>query len=998
MNKTASNDQLRKLIHAICVGGASTLSLTALSVPSTAYADPADTAPASSSDQLTEIVVTGLRASLQKSLDIKRDSDGIVDAISAEDIGKFPDSNLATAMERIPGVTVSRQAVSLTGTGGTSSGGGASQITVRGFGPQFNETLFDGRQVPTAIGNTGRGFDFGSVGSDFVGQVDVLKTPDATLSSGAIGATVNIKYPKPLDHPGMQLAGSLSGDDSEGQNQVKPNGGLLFSDTFADDRFGVLVDAAYADSEVRGNHVNVQGWEGGNPASGGGLAACQLPGAAACAYPPASAPPSGYTGPPSAAATPSIKDWFIQDYGIYQEHTEDKRIGGRFVLQAKPVDGLEMTLDDNYSKETLVQDQYGFSAWFNGNGIMDVTQAPDGTVTNFTQPGTPTDFQAQINQSVITTNTLGFNVKWDANAHNSYMFDVYQGVAKLNPGGQTSLDADVGYGNGPNATSLGIVVPGGSNLPYPTGYGPAGVASNFINPAYIGSHVLVESYNQNTDTIDQMKLEGVWHDDALKFKYGVQFTHDNEALRAFTDLPYTWQMYAGYGPPPVGSGGVAPIPANLISNSFTTGSGFINGWGNGGLLPPAIIQANGNSILNYLQGLNGAGMNGANNTKVCSNLSGGVPCTGKYIMYQNLGNSQDITESTVSPYMSMSTTAKIEDMPLKINFGARFEDTHVISAGISTLPTGQLSILATDHTAYGFNSTPPVPVSTESNYRYLLPNLDLSLALTDTVKLRFDASRTLTRAPLSDLTPDLNVPAGQRVGALNGTGGNPTLLPYLSDNLDFGVEWYYAPNSYVSVDAFDKEVTNFVVGGTITQPINGVTLPNGSPAIFSVTSQVNGPSAEVRGIELAWQYTIGDSGFGFSSNATFVSTNKPYDPSNLTVSNFAVPGLSNSYNFIPFFDKFGLMVRLAINHQNEYLQNYGQTQNNSQDGIEPTFVNAGTYVDFSTSYEINKHLSVYFEGLNLTDQAYSTHGRFKEQTLDVVDTGRLFTLGVRAKL
>src|SRR3984957_13477640 len=724
MKNAVSNDYLRRVVHALCVGGASTLSLTAVSMPSFA----ADAA-ASSSDELGEIVVTGLRAALQASPDIKRDSDGIVDAISSEDIGKFPDANLATAMERIPGVTVSRQAVSLTGTGATSTAGGSTQITVRGFGPQFNETLFDGRQVPTSIGNQSRGFDFGSVGSDFVGQVDVLKTPDASLSSGSIGATVNIKYPKPFDHPGMQLAGSVSGDDSTGQNKVKPNAGLLFSDNFADDRFGILIDAAYADSEVRGNHVNIQGWEGGNPASGSGLATCQLPGAAPCAYPPAATPPTGV--PASAAATPSIKDWFIQDYGIYKEHTEDKRIGGRFVLQAKPVDGLELTLDDNYSKETLVQNQYGFSAWFNGNGIMDVTQAPDGTVTNFTQPGTPTDFQAQINQSVITTNMVGFNVKWAASAHTDYMFDVYQGVAKLNPGGQTSLDADVGYGNGPNGSSLGIVVPGGKNLPYPVGYGPGGDAANFVNPAYIGSHVLVESYNQNTDTIDQFKLEGQWHDDQLKFKYGVQVTHDDEALRSFTDLPYTWQMYAGYGPPPVGSGGVAPIPANLISNSFGTGSNFINGWGNGANLPPNIIAANGYAILNYLQGLNGAGMNGANNTTVCSNLSGGPPCTGKYIMYQNLGASQDITESTVSPYLSMSLNEKIEDMPLKINFGARIESTHVISAGVSTLPTGQLTIVPTDHTAYNFNSTLPVPVSTESNYRYLLPNLDLGLYVTD---------------------------------------------------------------------------------------------------------------------------------------------------------------------------------------------------------------------------------------------------------------------------
>jgi iron complex outermembrane recepter protein len=967
--------------------GLSGLALGSMAFSGQLYAAPADSS--STDSDLTEIVVTGLRASLQKSLDIKKESDGIVDAISAEDIGKFPDSNLAAAMERVPGVTVTRGATTLTGTGGTSTTGDPTQITVRGFGPQFNETLFDGRQVPIALGNTTRGFDFGSIGSEFVSQVDVLKTPDASLSSGAIGATVNIKYPKPFDHPGMQLAGSLSGTDSTGENKVTPNGSLLFSDTFADDRFGVLVDAGYSETKVRANHINIQGWEGGNPASGGGLLPCQLKGAAPCAVPPGST-----TSPP-----PTISDWFIQDYGIYQEHNDDKRVGGRFVLQAKPVDGLEMTLDDNYAKETLVQQQQGFSAWFNNTGLTNVVQATDGTVTSFTQPGTPTDFQAQINQSVTTTNTLGFNVKWDATAHTSYMFDAYNAVAKLNPGNQTSLDADIGYGNGPNSTSLGIVVPGGgNNLPYPTGFGPGGNAANFANPAYIGSHVLVESYNQNTDTINQLKLEGSWHNDQIKFKYGVQYTHDEEALRAFTDLPYTWQMYAGYGPPPVGSGGVAPIPAALVSSTFSTGSSFINGWGNGGLLPPNIIAANGNAILNYLQGLNGAGMNGATDTKTCSNLSGPTLCTGKYIMYQNLGASQDITESTVSPYLSMSLNEKIEDMPLKINFGARIESTHVTSAGLATLPTGQLTIVSTDHTAYNFNSTPPVVVSTESNYRYLLPNLDLGLFVLDNLKVRFDASRTLTRAPLSDLTPDLNVPAGQRVGGLNATGGNPTLLPYLSDNVDLGAEWYYAQNSYVSVDAFVKEVTNFVVGGTVSQGINGVTLPNGQPAIFAVTEQVNGPSAEVRGIELAWQYTIGDTGFGFQSNATFVSTNKPYDPNNLSQSGFAVTGLANSYNFIPFYDKYGFQARVAINHQASFLNSFGQIQNNSQFGIEPTFVNAATYVDFSASYQINRHFNVYFTALNLTDQIYSTHGRFSEQTLDVVDTGRQFTVGIHAKL
>ncbi len=576
----------------------------------------------------------------------------------------------------------------------------------------------------------------------------------------------------------------------------------------------------------------------------------------------------------------------------------------------------------------------------------------------------------------------------------AYVFDAYTAVAKLNPDGTAGLDADVGYGNGPNATNLGIVVPGGHNVPYPNAYGPAGNAAEFIDPTKIGSHVLVTSYNQNQDTINQFKLEGRWSDESLKFKYGLQFTHDAEELRSFTDLPYTWQMYAGYGPPPVGSGGVAPIPANLISNSFSTGSGFINGWGNGGNLPPAIIAANGYAILNYLQGLNGAGMN----VNACSNLAGATPCTGKYLLYPNLGGSQDISENTIAPYMSLSASATLAGMPLKINVGARFEDTKVNSQGISSLPTGQLYILPTDHTAYGFTPSPASPIGTKSEYRYLLPNLDLSLGITDTVKVRLDMSRSLTRAPLNLMTPDLNVPSGQRVGALNATGGNPTLLPYLSDNVDLGVEWYYAKNSYAAANAFVKEVTNFIVGGTIQQPINGVTLPNGQPAIFAVTSQVNGPSAEVHGLELSLQHSFGDTGFGFLANVTFVGTNKPYDPNSLNVSGFAVTGLANSYNFIPYFEKYGFEARVAVNHRAEYLQQFGQIQNNSQYGTEPTFVNSATYLDFTASYEINKHLNVYFEAYNLTDQVYSTHGRFSEQLLDVVDTGRQFALGIRAKL
>lgn len=947
---------------------------------------PADT-NTNSNDAIQEVVITGIRASLQKSLDIKRESVGVVDAISAEDIGKFPDSNLATAMERVPGVTVTRAASQFVNggmAGVTSSTGAATAITVRGFGPEFNETLYDGRAVPSSTGN--RGFDFGAVGADFVGQVDVMKTPDSTLSSGAIGATLNIKYPKPFDRPGLQLAGSISGSRADGSSTT-PNGSLLFSDTFADNSVGILAAAAFADTKTRGNHVDIQGWEGGRGDGNSGLAPCQLAGAAPCAVAPNTKGANGNNLNPT-----TIHDWFIQDYGIYQENNDDRRIGGRLVLQARPVDGLEITLDDDYSKETLTQIQQGASWWFNNGTLTNVTQAPDGTVTSFLQPATNTDFQAAINGQVVVDNTVGLDVKWKATEHTSYLLDAYTGSSRLNPGGQLSqIDADIGYGNSvPNESNIGIVINGTHNLPYPVGYGPSSNASRFLDRGIIGSHVLVESSFKNSDTLNQFKLQGQWADEQTKIQYGVQFTHDHVQLGNSTDLPYTWQMYAGYGPAPAGTGGVAPIPANLISGSYTTGSNFIRGWGNGASLPPALIAANGNALKAYLEGLNGAGMN----VNACSNLTVAVPCTGKYISYNIPANIGDIIENTVAPYLNLSETVQVAGLPLNINVGVRYEVTHVTSNGFQQLPTGQLTIVPTDHTAYNMDLTDPQLIGIKNQYRYLLPNFDLNLDITDTLKARFDASRTLTRPALRLLTPDTIVPAGQRVGGLNATAGNPNLLPYLADNLDLGMEWYYARNSYLSVDAFVKEVTNFIVNGTSTAPINGATLPDNSVAQFAITAPVNGPSAEVRGIELGVQHMFWDSGFGFQANATFVSTNKPYNPHDLTTSGFAVTGLANSYNFTPFFEKGGFMLRLAINHQNQFLNLFGQHQPNSQFGSEPVFVNASTRVDLSTSYDITHNFNIYFEALNLTDDVFSTHGRFSEQILDVVDTGRTYTAGL----
>jgi iron complex outermembrane recepter protein len=449
-----------------------------------------------------------------------------------------------------------------------------------------------------------------------------------------------------------------------------------------------------------------------------------------------------------------------------------------------------------------------------------------------------------------------------------------------------------------------------------------------------------------------------------------------------------WQAYSGYGPSSGSPTGV-DLPDNFFGRSFST-NGFINGFSNNGGLPPQILEFNPYQVLNYLQGLGNP-----QTTNIPGYNRGAAPTyNGTYDAAFDTGGFERLKEESWSPFISLAQEAKIGEMPLHINMGVREEITKVTANALSQQPLA-LTITPGDLTALQTTLGPTSTVTAIHSYSYLLPNFDIGLDVTDKLKLRFDASRTLTRPPLNLIKPNVSVGTAQRVNALTASGGNANLNPYLSDNFDIGAEWYYARNSYFSIDGFLKKVSNFIVSGTTQRNINGVTDPskNGALAIFSVTTSVNGPNAVVRGVELAWQQVFGNSGFGFQANATLVDTNKPFDPNNLVVGNFAVTGLANSANAVVFYDKKGFQARVAFNWRDEYLDHFGQTQTTGNYGSEPVFVNASKEVDFSTSYDINKHISVFFEALNLNDDTYSTHGRFKNQLLDVVDFGRKFTLG-----
>jgi TonB-dependent receptor len=948
------------------------------------------TPDANSAEDLEEVVVTGIIGSLQRNLDLKRQATGVVDAITSEDIGKFPDSNVAASLQRVPGVSIQRA-----GTRGEPEG-----ITVRGFGGDFNETLYDGRRISTAAG--GRSVDFSTVGADFVGSLTVMKTPDVSLSSSSIGATVNIAFPKPFDSEGTRFVVSASGSQQEEAGSTTPTGGVLFSTTFADDTMGFLADAIYSKRETDTNRVFVSGWEGGL------FAPCQL------------TPACGAGELDDEDKT--IVGWWQQQYGAEQSQVTDERVDGRIAFQWRPTDSTLLTIDDNFSRQRIETNTYGFGVWFGINDLRSVQLDDNGTVTDFRQAGTPMDLNGGTENRERITNQVGINLQHAFSDNFSMDADVSYAKSEQNPDGDGGFDgADIGYG-GLLGFNTGVRVTGDSSDHFPemTTFGPGGDTSRNLDPTIIGSHVLVRTLQENSDTIKQARFKVTWEQENVKVNAGASYLDDNFTLQnSNTFANNFWQAYGGYGLPSGRTSGVI-VPESLYRGTIGT-SGFIPGFSGAGSLPPELLVYSPYDLYGFLGGLGdpwaqqidgfnypGPNPNPTNAVPTLANSAsrcapgGDHPSLcdfhGTLDLALDPGSIQDITEKTFSLFLSAQFSTELGDKPFHVTAGVRREKTNIESSGVGRLPV-RLDPNTQDPTLLTTIFSDTQPITTKSDYAFLLPSLDMKLELTDELHLRFDASRTLTRPAINFLSPVLNVAGIPRIGALTANGGNPALKPYLSDNLDLGVEWYYGKNAYLSVNAFVKDVTNFIVQGTQRQTINDVIDPTtGQPAIWTVAQRVNGPDATVNGWEIALQHVFGDSGFGFNANATFVDTNRPYDRTDISQSGFAITGLADSANLVAFYDKGGFEVRAAANWRDEYLLQFGQNQNNSAFGAEPTFVNSSLQIDFTTSYQVTEQFNVFFEALNVTNETQSTHGRFDNQMLDVWAYGRRYTLGARFRM
>ncbi|MFL6578579.1 MAG: TonB-dependent receptor, partial [Povalibacter sp.] len=467
-------------------------------------------------ENVEEVIVTGLRGSLQQSMETKREAVGVVDAISAEDIGKFPDTNLAESLQRITGVSIDRV------------NGEGNAVTVRGFGPNFNLVTLNGRQLPAAhvgsiTGNptnvgaqgTSRSFDFSTLASEGVSGLEVYKTGNAAVPSGGIGATINIKTIKPLDSGNKASLGAKAVYDKGSDDEITPELSGLLSWANSGQTFGVSAFASYQERKAGTRGISVEQYQflDFDPSLPNFLPGAQI----------VDAPAEG-----ALIALPS-------NIGISEAQIERKRINGMVTMQWAPSENTTLTADAMYTSNKLAQDSVVPGMWFSrqysyiqfdGNDIV----------------ATP----RQLIEPIALQGGRGkdlFYANYDDNTKDDSLTVGLNVTHKLNDAWTLSLDGATSNsesgGDGPdgnNSIRMNVAAAGsgwqaaywGNGVPTAT----IGVLDNVANAHGNGNNVLdvpdistqtfrtIKS-SQETDT-DQLNLSAAFEpNDEISLKFGV---------------------------------------------------------------------------------------------------------------------------------------------------------------------------------------------------------------------------------------------------------------------------------------------------------------------------------------------------------------------------------------------------------------------------------------------------------------------------------------------
>ncbi len=866
--------------------------------------------------EIEKITVTGIQASLIKAMDIKQSSDGLVDAIAAEDIGKFPDQNVAESLQRISGVAIDRD------------GGEGQLISVRGLGPEFNAVLVNGRTMATVSG--GRAFSFDTLASELINGAEVHKSQTAKVQDGSIGATVNVTTHRPLDIGEFKAVASIKDTFDKMSDTHNPTFSGLISNTFDDGKFGVLASLAYSDKDSRSDVAETAGYlvETLDSLSSGEV----------------------------------LEDVFMpRNYDQIVKTENRKRTSGSLVLQYRPSDELSITGDVLYSKYDVSYRQDILAHWFEPGNIVDATLDENRTVVKLaTGNGSYTDYLNRMSVRPTTTTAAGLNAEWKLSEDVNFIGDISYSKAK-SEGGNGTTDTVAGFRNDytyDNTTGGPVPVIG-----FEENLSKDGLGANW--GSIFGNDIEDEIFEVRAD------IEWVVDSGALsKVHTGVSLSD-----RTLSTLPtYTsrdvYSKFWGYA---------IDLPSSLFTDF--NADGFLSGVPGNPVDDWLIFDSY--EYMAYLESDEGLAQLSAEDAAAAR---AALAAKNGHNAEDKLASSSKIQEKLSAIYLDAYFEGELGEMPWQVVAGMRYVQTDTTSSGYGNALI-DIEVPTTGDIYSPIVSEDIVPISVDGSYNNFLPSLNARIEVLEDVIVRAAYSKSITRPTLGELSASMWYSDG-KLDSLKASGGNPHLKPYESTNFDLSFEWYFDEASYAAISYYSKDVENFIDGGISEEVIS---VPSGDYD-FTVSRPMNLNSTEIDGFELAVQHSFTNlpapfDGLGVSANMTFVDSESSADTAEKPL---PLPGLGDSQNLVVFYEKDAVQFRVAYNNRDEFMQ---VTSNWA--GGAPIYVEDYYQVDVSGSYDIDETFTVFFEGINVTNEITQKRGLYSNHALYTIETGPRYSIGIR---
>jgi len=884
----------------------------------------AQVSTAPSEDQaVEEVVVVGVRASVARAVALKRDANTVQDSISALELGMFPDDNVADSLSHITGVSISRTA-----------GGEGQKVSVRGLGPEYTLSTFNGRILATD--GAGRDFAYDVLPSDVISGADVIKGAEAANTEGAIGGLINLRSASPFDKLGQQGIIRLEGD----RNQMSELDGhklsAVYSNTFAGDTLGILLGVVV---ERRDDRTDVAGNDGGWTRNPDPTDESWLWGNA-----------WGGNIDPNGNGELDEDEYGLIAPGQFRVGSileKKKRNAYTAKLEWRPTDNFRLVLDGLSTK--LDSPQVGYQQSFYplfAPGRWSNMVVQNGIVTSFDLDNPDPELRLNpelLNQTsfrVVETQLYGANAEWKVSDSLTLTGDIYRSTSSRHSGGQDSYV--VLRMNQPNTAHIALT---GARVPSVTVNFDDGreLASGLANGQFGDSDFNTHYFSLAGDNIDD-EITGTsftgrwatqrgWLDNV---QFGVTYT-DRTKSRDLVNNALTGgaDYYSGNYAINVGA-----LGGNVVSNSFS--------------LPNFMSEVDADfprtflafDIGNYQQAL--AAYNGQ------PRPGGGVYDYDAAAPTWNPLQSYRVAEKTWAGFVQ----ANLEGERWSGNVGLRIVKT---TTNAQAWDAKILQIIENGAFNYTAVYDDPTTVEQENDYTYVLPSFNLNYRITDELRLRLGAAKTMARPSVETLAPTNTTESVSWGEFTQVFSGNAALKPYSAKQVDVSLEYYFSRNSIFNVAVFYKRIKDQIT--TSWEPNQDIGVPGYT---FNISRPINGDYAKVHGVEVGLQHFM-SNGFGLRAQYT-----RNWSKSYVGDEERPLEGIAPSvYSLGVFYERDRLSFGVSADHTDAFttaVNVLGAGYNEEADPI--------TWVTAHASYKITDSMDISLEGQNLLDEAntYSISG------------------------